>query len=300
MSHDTPEQVSVDVPPAKQLMQMIFGFVTTQAISVAARLGLADLLRDGAKSAEELAQLTGTQARPLYRILRSLASGVGIFAEDDTGRFGLTPLAEPLRSDTADSLRDFSIFIGAEWHWRAWGDLFSCAQSGQPAFEKIYGKAFFEYLGENNGAAHVFNDAMTSISTVASAAVVDGYDFTGINKLVDVGGGHGASLSILEKYPQMHGVLIDAPSVIAGTKEAIEARELSNRCEAVGGDFFASVPGGGDAYIMKHIIHDWNDERASTILRCCHRQMPAEGRLLVVEMVIPEGNAPSFGKLMDL
>ena len=300
MSHDTPEQVSVEVPPAKQLMQMIFGFVTTQAISVAARLGLADLLRDGAKSAEELAQLTGTQARPLYRILRSLAS-VGIFAEDDTGRFGLTPLAEPLRSDTADSLRDFSIFIGAEWHWRAWGDLFSCAQSGQPAFEKIYGKAFFEYLGENNGAAHVFNDAMTSISTVASAAVVDGYDFTGINKLVDVGGGHGALLcSILEKYPQMHGVLIDAPSVIAGTKEAIEARELSNRCEAVGGDFFASVPGGGDAYIMKHIIHDWNDERASTILRCCHRQMPAEGRLLVVEMVIPEGNAPSFGKLMDL
>jgi ubiquinone/menaquinone biosynthesis C-methylase UbiE len=210
-------------------------------------------------------------------------------------------LAEPLRSDTPDSLRDFSIFIGADWHWGAWGDLLGSAKTGQPAFEKIHNKAFFEYLGENSGPARVFNDAMTSISTAASAAVVNGYDFTGINKLVDVGGGHGALLcSILEKYPQMHGILIDAPSVIAGTKEAIEARELSKRCEAVGGDFFAAVPAGGDAYIMKHIIHDWNDERASTILRCCHRQMPAEGRLLVVEMVIPEGNAPSFGKLMDL
>jgi len=300
MSQDKPEQVSAEVSPATQLMQMIFGFVTTQAISVAARLSLADLLKDGAKNAEELAQVTGTQARPLYRILRSLAS-VGIFAEDDAGRFRLTPLAEPLRSDTPDSLRDFSIFIGADWHWGAWGDLFGSAKTGQPAFEKIYNKAFFEYLGENSGPARVFNDAMTSISTAASAAIVNSYDFTGINKLVDVGGGHGALLcSILEKYPQMHGILIDAPSVIAGAKEAIEARGLSKRCEAVGGDFFAAVPAGGDAYIMKHIIHDWNDERASTILRCCHRQMPAEGRLLVVEMVIPEGNAPSFGKLMDL
>ena len=300
MSHDEAEQVSTEVPPAAQLMQMIFGSVITQAISVAARLGLADLLKDGAKSADELAQATGTQARPLYRLLRALAS-VGIFAEDDAGRFKLTPLAEPLRSNTPDSLRDFSIFIGADWHWRAWGDLFGSVQSGQPAFERIYGKAYFDYLGENAGPAQVFNDAMTSLSTAASAAVVDGYDFAGINKLVDVGGGHGMLLSsILEKYPQMSGILIDAPSVIKGTKEAIEARGLSGRCDAVGGDFFASVPAGGDAYIMKHIIHDWNDERASTILQCCHRQMPPEGRLLVVEIVIPEGNAPSIGKLLDL
>lgn len=300
MSHDEPEQVSAEVSPAAQLMQMIFGFVTTQAISVAARLNLADLLNDGAKTVDELARATGTQARPLYRILRALAS-VGIFAEDAAGRFSLTRLAEPLRSDTPNSLRDFSIFIGADWHWRAWGDLFGSAQSGLPAFESIYGKAYFDYLGENTGPAQVFNDAMTSISTAASAAIIDGYDFSGINTLVDVGGGHGMLLcSILEKYPQMSGMLIDAPSVITGTKGAIDARGLSQRCEAVGGDFFASVPAGGDAYIMKHIIHDWNEERASTILQCCRRQMPKEGRLLVVEMVIPEGNVPSFGKLMDL
>jgi len=300
MSHDEPEQVSAEIPPAAQLMQMIFGFVTTQAISVAARLGLADLLNDGAKAVDELAQATGAQVRPLYRILRALASA-GIFAEDAAGRFSLTALAEPLRSNTPNSLRDFSIFIGADWHWRAWGDLFGSAQSGLPAFERIYGKAYFDYLGENTGPAKVFNDAMTSMSTTASAAIIDGYDFSGINTLVDVGGGHGMLLcSILEKYPQMNGILIDAPSVITGTKEAIAARGLSPRCEAIAGDFFTSVPAGGDAYIMKHIIHDWNEERASTILQCCRRQMPREGRLLIVEMVIPEGNAPSFGKLMDL
>lgn len=300
MSQDEVSQVTAEVPPAARLMQMIFGFATTQAISVAARLNLADLLKDEAKSADELARATGAQPGALYRLLRALAS-VGIFAEDDAARFSLTPLAELLRSNTPDSLRDFSILIGADWHWRAWGDLFGSVQSGQPAFEKIYDKAFFEYLGENTGPARVFNNAMTSISTISSGAVVDGYDFAGIDKLVDVGGGHGMLLSsILEKYPRMSGIIMDAPSVIKGTKEAIEARGLSERCGVVGGDFFASVPAGGDAYIMKHIIHDWNDERASTLLRCCHRQMPAEGRLLVVEMVIPEGNAPSFGKLMDL
>lgn len=300
MSQDEVRQVSKEIPPAAQLTQMIFGFMITQAISVVARLGLADLLKDGAKSTDELARATGTQARPLYRILRALAS-VGIFAEDDSGCFRLTPLAEPLRSDAPDSLRDFSIFIGADWHWRPWADLFGSAQTGQPAFERIYGKAYFDYLGENTGPAQVFNDAMTSLSTAASAAVVSGYDFTGIGRLVDVGGGHGLLLSsILEKYPQMNGVLIDAPSVIAGTKDMVEARGLRERFEAVGGDFFASVPAGGDAYIMKHIIHDWNDECASTILQNCHRQMTENGKLLVVEMVIPEGNAPSLGKLLDL
>ena len=142
---------------------------------------------------------------------------------------------------------------------------------------------------------------MTSLSASVSAAVVSAYDFSGITKLVDVGGGHGLLLaSILEKYPQMSGVLFDAPSVIEGANDVIEAHDVGGRCETVGGDFFASVPAGGDAYIMKHIIHDWEDERALIILQNCHRAMTEGGRLLVVEMVLPEGNTPSLGKFMDL
>lgn len=301
MSQDIVQKGSQDVPPSAQLMQMIFGFMTSQAISVAAKLGLADLLKGGeAKTAEELAQATGTQARPLYRIMRALAS-TGIFAEDDTGRFRLTPMAGPLCSDAPDSLRDFAIFLGSDWHWRTWGDLSYSAETGQPAFEHIHGKAYFDYLAENKGAAQVFNNAMTSLSTAASGAVVSAYDFTGIGKLVDVGGGQGYLLaSILERYCQMRGVLLDAPSVVDGAKDVFEAHGIGTRCELVGGDFFASVPAGGDAYIIKHIIHNWNDERASTILRNCHQAMAENGKLLVVEMVIPEGNTPSLGKLLDL
>lgn len=300
MAQDVVQETSNDVPPSAKLMQMIFGLVTSQAISVAAKLGLADLLEGGAKTAEELAEATGTKARPLYRIMRALASA-GIFAEDNTGRFQLTPLAEPLRSGTRDSLRDFAIFLGEDWHWRVWGGLAYSAQTGQPAFEHVHGKAYFDYLGENKGPAQVFNNAMTSLSTAASAAVAGAYDFTGVNKLVDVGGGHGFLLaSILQQYPRMRGVLFDAPSVIDGAKDAIEAHGIANRCELVAGDFFTSVPAGGDVYMIKHIIHNWDDERAAEILRNCRRAMAENGKVLVVEMVIPEGNTPSLGKLLDL
>lgn len=298
MAQDT-EQKS-DVPASAQLLPMIFGFMTSQAISVAAKLGVADLLVEGAKTPDQLAQTTGVKPRPLYRLLRALAS-VGVFAEDEAGRFGLTPLAEPLRSDAPDSLRAFAIFLGADWHWRVWSDLFYSAQTGQPAFERVYGKAYFDYLAENPDPARVFNDAMTSFSASVSAAVIDAYDFTGITKLVDVGGGHGLLLAaILQNYPQMSGVLFEAPFVAEGAGDAIKGRGLARRCEVVGGDFFGSAPAGGDAYIMKHIVHDWDDESALTILQNCHRAMTKNGKLLVVEMVIPEGNAPSLGKFLDL
>ena len=289
-----------DIPASAQLLPMIFGFMTAQAISVAAKLGVADLLGKGAKGVDELAQATGVKARPLYRILRALA-GAGIFSEDSVGRFRLTPLAEPLRSDAPDSLRAFAIFLGADWHWRVWSELSYSAQAGQPGFEHIYGKAYFDYLAENPGPAKVFNEAMTSFSAAGSGAVIDAYDFTGIKKLVDVGGGHGLLLaSILEKYPRMTGVLFDAPSVVEGAKHVIETHRVARRCKTVGGDFFESVPARADACIMKHIIHDWEDERALIILKNCHRAITRNGKLLVVEIVIPEGNTPSLGKLLDL
>lgn len=296
MSQPIPQKI----PPAAQLMEMIFSPVPAQALSVAAKLGVADLLTDQAKNADELAQALGVQARPLYRLLRALAS-VGIFTEDQSGRFHLTPLAEPLRSDAPDSVRSFAIYFGADWHRRVYNELGYSVQTGQAAFEKIYGKPFFDYLAENPEPAQDFNNAMTSHSASDSAAVVNAYDFTGINKLVDVGGGHGALLAtILANNPQMNGVLFDAPSVVARAGEVITAHGVSERCEVIGGDFFASVPAGGDAYIMRHIIHDWDDERALTILRNCHQAMLENGRLLVVEIVITEGNEPSFGKFLDL
>lgn len=298
-SHDNVQNSPV-APASTRLMEMLFGFMTSQAISVAAKLGIADLLEVEAKTADELAKATGAQARPLYRLLRALAS-VGIFAEDDAGRFQLTPLAEPLRRGAPESLCDFAIFLGADWHWHAWTSLAHSTLTGQPAFEHSYGKAYFDYLGENIEAARVFNNAMTSLSTAASAAVVSAYDFIGVNKLVDVGGGHGFLLaSILEQHPQMHGILFDTPAVIEGAKSVIGMRGVDGRCDTIGGDFFGSIPAGGDAYIIKHIIHNWDDERASTILRNCHKAMAEKGKVLVVEMVIPEGNKPSLGKLLDL
>ena len=296
MSQSMPEAI----PPAAQLMEMVFSPVPAQALSVAAKLGVADLLKDQAKSAAELAPALGVEARPLYRLLRALAS-TGVFAEDASGRFHLTPLAEPLRSDAPDSVRGFAIYFGADWHRRVYNELGYSVQTGKPAFEKIYGKPFFEYLAENPAPAEDFNNAMTSHSASDSAAVVNAYDFTGINKLVDVGGGHGALLAaILANNPHIHGVLFDAPHVVAGANDALVAHGVSGRCDALGGDFFASVPAGGDAYIMRHIIHDWDDERALTILRNCHQAMTKNGRLLVVEIVISEGNAPSLGKFLDL
>lgn len=294
------QPIHQEIPPAAQLMEMIFSPVPAQAISVAAKLGVADLLKDEAKSADELAQTLGVKARPLYRLLRALAS-VGVFTEDGSGRFHLTPLAEPLRSDASDSVRNFAIYFGAEWHRRVYSELGYSVKTGQPAFDLIHGKPFFEYLAENPVPAQIFNDAMTSHSASDSAAVVNAYDFTGINKLVDVGGGHGALLAtILQQYPQINGILFDAPHVVAGASDLITAHGISGRCEAVGGDFFASVPAGGDAYILRHIIHDWDDERALTILRNCHQAMAENGRLLVVEILIAEGNAPSLGKFLDL
>jgi hypothetical protein len=294
------QPIAQEIPPAAKLMEMIFSPVPAQALSVAAKLGVADLLKDQAKSADELAQALDVKARPLYRLLRALAS-LGIFTEDQSGRFSMTPLAEPLLSDAPDSVRSFAIYFGADWHRRVYNDLGYSVQTGQAAFEKIYGKPFFDYLAENPEPAQDFNNAMTSYSASDSAAVVNAYDFTGINKLVDVGGGHGALLAtILAQYPQMSGVLFDAPSVVAGAGEVMATHGVSGRWETVGGDFFASVPAGCDAYIMKHIIHDWDDEHALTILKNCHQAMPENGRLLVVEIVISEGNAPSLGKFLDL
>ncbi len=279
---------------------MMFGFAASRAIGVAAELYIADLLKEGAKSAEELALQTGSHPRSLYRVLRACAS-VGVFSEDSEKRFTLTPLAEPLLSDVPGSLRAFFEMMTTDWQFETWAHLPYSVQTGKPAFDKVHGTSSFEYFWTNEKAGRVFNDAMTSNSAFTSAAMMDSYDFSAVSKLVDVGGGHGLLLaSILKKYPQLQGVLFDVLHVVEAAKTTLDAYGVTSRCETASGDFFQSVPPGGDLYIMKHIIHDWNDEQCIGILKNCRNAMATGGKILVMEMVLPEGNTPSIGKFLDL
>jgi hypothetical protein len=288
------------LPPSVALQRLMAGIWVSHAISLAARLGIPDLLVGGAKSSEELAQTTGTHPRSLYRVLRALAS-LGIFVEADDGRFSLTPLAEPLRSGVPGSLRAFAIMLGEEWHWRAWGDLPNAVRTGESAFEHLYGVTNFAYWAQNPEAEAIFDQAMTSRSGEENEGVVTAYDFSGSGTLVDVGGGHGSFLtSILQANPGLHGILFDRPEVVEAAKQQFEGAGLQDRCEVLAGNFFEAVPSGGDTYVLKKVIHDWDDERAIAILRNCHRAMPDGSRLLLVEPVIPLGNELSFPKLLDL
>jgi hypothetical protein len=257
------------------------------------------LLKDSPKSCDELATATGTHAPSLYRVLRALAS-LGVFAETELNHFTLTPLAACLQSDVPDSFRAFVILLGEE-HYRVWGDLLHGVQTGGRPFEHIYGMNLFEYLAQNPESAKIFDESMTNFSVFDSAAIAASYDFSFIQTLVDVAGGQGLLIaSILKSNPTLKGVLFDQPYVIERAKRLLEAEGVLERCHLAAGNFFESVPEGGDAYILKHIIHDWDDERAIAILKQCHKVMPDNGKLLVAEQVIPPGNEPFMGKLLDL
>ena len=282
----------------RQITHLIYGFMTSQAIAVAAKLGIADLLKQEPRTAEELANATKAHAPSLNRLLRMLTS-VGIFAEDANGRFQQTPLSQLLRSDHPRSARAFAIMSGSELLWRPWGELHAAVMSGRSAFEHVFGASLFEYLAAHPGDAEVFNAGMTSASVNDAAAVVAAYDFSRFDRVVDVGGGHGALLrAILSANPKLRGVLADRPTVVAGA-EALRTGAMADRCEFTGVDFFSSVPGGADAYIMRWIIHDWNDEDSLKILRNCRGAIRRDGTLLIVDSVLKPPNEPDPGKLMD-
>ncbi len=287
-------------PMPRELMQrMMTGYWISQAIYVAAKLRLADRLADGPQPIAVLAEATGTHNQTLYRLLRALAS-VGIFSEDDSGRFGLTPMAETLRSDVPGSLWAMAIMMGEE-HYHAWGGLLESVRTGKTAFDRLYGKPIFAYLTEHPEKARVFDAAMTAIHGRETAAVLDAYDFSGLGVVADIGGGNGSNLiGILGRHPGLRGVLFDLPHVVERAGTALEAAGLADRCASVGGSFFKSIPVEADAYFLRHIIHDWDDEDSGRILRNVRAAMPPGARLLLVEHVLPAGNAPSFGKLLDL
>ncbi len=285
--------------PHQQLDRMITGYWISQAIYAAAKFSIADHLKYGPKSVDELAEATCTNAEALYRLLRALASN-GIFAEGESRQFSLTPLAEPLQSDVPGSKRALALMSGDE-QFRAWAEIDYSIQTGRIAFEKVYGKPIFDYLGDNPDKARIFDAAMVGIHGRESNAILDAYDFSDIGVVADIGGGNGSQIiTILEKHPNAKGILFDLPHVIERAKNLIESAGFSDRCELVADSFFDAVPEGADAYMMRHIIHDWDDEKSLTILRNCHQAMSSNSKLLIVESVIPPGNEPFGGKFLDL
>ncbi len=288
------------LPPEAIIMQMVGGVFVSQAVSLAAKLGIADLLAQKPKTVSELASETKTHKRSLYRLLRCLAS-VGVFAETDPQVFSLTPLAESLQSDAPNSVRDLAIFMGEEWHWRVYGEMQYSVETGKPAWGRVHGAEVFDYFGTHTEEAEIFNRAMTNISQMAVPAIVEAYDFSGINTLADIAGGHGLLLAgILKANPEIKGMLFDMTSVIEGAPAILEREGVAARVKLEQGNFFESVPAGADAYMMKHIIHDWDDERCIAILKNIQRVMPEHGKVLIVEMVIAPGNEPHFGKIQDM
>jgi hypothetical protein len=288
--------------PRAQMLNLIIGYWVSRLIYVAAKLNIADLLNDGPRTAEELAAAAGVRAPALYRVLRALAS-MGVFAETKNGRFKLTPLAATLRTDVPGSMRSFALMVLEKYFWDSWEPLLHGVKTEENVFAKVHGMPVFEYFEKHPDDLKVFGQAMTSLSADQDPAVAAAYKFSGVQTLVDVGGGHGHLLAtLLKANPKLKGVLFDQPSVIEGAKKDIHvtAKGIAQRCAFAGGNFFESVPKGCDAYIMKSVVHDWNDERVSRILANCRSAMNENGRVLVVECVIGPGNEPSYGKLGDI
>ncbi|MDT5236894.1 MAG: hypothetical protein QOF47_2881 [Mycobacterium sp.] len=288
------------VPAPIAVLDMMTGAFFTRAIYTAAKFGIADVLSDGPLTAEAIAKQVGANPDALRRMLRTLASR-GIFAQQADGRFALTPLADALRSDAPTSVRGVVLFWGDQRHWEHWGQLPHTVQTGQPAVDSLRGKPMFDFLLDDPEFAAIFNDGMTSVSDMEIPPLLAAYDFTGVGTIVDVGGGHGRLLAaILQKWPQAHGILFDAESVVEGAPAVLDAAGVADRCTAVGGSFFESVPSGGDAYVLKHIVHDWDDSTALAILRNVRAAMSRDAKLLVIESVVPDDNREHVSKMIDL
>jgi len=287
-------------PPAHVgILGIMNGVLVAGAVSCLAQLGIPDLVEMAPRSAQELASQIGADPQALYRLMRATAS-VGVLSEGPDGKFSQTPMSTVLRSKSTPSLRSFAIMTGREWHGRGWAHLEHCVRTGKQAMEQIYGVPIFDYLKQHPEEARIFNDAMSDLSTIDGPAVAEAYNFDGIRSIVDVGGGHGLLLAtILQRNPHLQGTLYEMPHVLEGARSG-PLKPLMERCTLASGDMFSSVPVDADAYIMKHIIHDWPDDRCVQLLKACRKGVHPGGKLLVVDCVIQPGNDFSPGKFLDL
>ncbi len=279
-----------DYPPQLILQQLIQGFQVTQCVYVAAKLGIADLLKDGPKRSEDLAQATGTHTPSLYRVLR-LLTATGLLTEGEAHSFALTPLGTHLQTGVPGSLRNMALAYGEK---PVWGGLLHSVQTGEPSIQHVFGLTLFDYYAQHPEAAVLFDNMMTELTASVAPTVAVAYDFSTTQTLVDVGGGHGQMLaSILRAHPTLHGVLFDQPHVVKGALPLLETTGVASRCEVIGGDFFTAVPADYDTYLLKGVIHDWDDERAIALLGRCHQAMKPQGKVLLVERVIVTDSTPN-------
>ena len=289
------------LPPDAQLMQLVSGAFVSAAVYTAAKLGIADLLADGPKTAADLALETETDERSLYRLLRSLAS-VGAFEEVGLKTFANTPMTETLRSDAPRSMRDLTIWMGEPDHSKVYGHLLYSIRTGKPAWDHVHGEPVFPYLfNTNKKLGDIFNRAMTSYSHQSIGPVLEAYDFSSAETIADIAGGYGHLLAaVLAANPNANGVLFDLPAVLEGAPQMLDSYGVSDRVQLVEGDFFSAIPVKADIYMLKHIIHDWYDDKNKKILGNIRANMPDDGKVLIIDAVVPEGNQPHFSKIIDL
>ena len=287
------------LPPQAQLLSLSLSHFVNRAVCLTAELGIPDLLAAGPKRVDELARETKTEARALGRMLRLVAT-LGIIREIEPSHFALGPLGEYLRSDVPGSLRAWVRMTGSDYFYRTLSEALDTLRTGRPSFDKALGVPFFDYLAQHPERSAVFNRAMDDHGRGVSAAVVDAYDFSGISRVVDVGGGHGTLIqAILKAHPKMTGILFDAPHVAESARRVIAEAGLGDRCAVEGGDFFRAVPRDADAYLLRWIIHDWEHDLALTILRNCRSAMKKTGRVLLVEAIVPPSDEPHPSKVFD-
>jgi O-methyltransferase domain len=286
--------------PAWQIRLMALGYHIPRCLHVVAQLDIATRLAKGARTADDLAHEAGADGPTLHRVLRALASA-GVFKETNGGQIVNTSLSETLRRDVPDSMRSWVLMYGDEASWRSWGEFAYSVRTGAPAFEHIYGTSLFEYLAKTPELSRIFDEAMSAVTSLASAEIVRAFDFSDIGLLVDVGGGNGTMLcSILKANPAIRGIVFDLPHVRSSARDYISCQGLENRCQFTEGNFFEIVCPGADAYFLQRVLHDWDDAHCVRILQACATAARKESKILISEAIIPPGNDPFIGKLSDL